>query len=391
MHLDPAGQARARTQIVRDALAEARLGSVEVGPLVPCPDGRAGFRHVVKVGFAMSDTGRIKIGAWGRNNREIVPIPQCVVAAPILRKTMISLAHHTIEFGIEPWDTGRRRGVLRSAVLRASRTTGEVLVTLVAGRRDRVLNDLAEELARSVNAVVGVWLHLNDGVGNAIYQRDDQGVVGVLPLVGKECIEERLNDITYRIGPGDFFQTNPSVAEVLYSRTLDRLNLSEGDAVIDLYSGVGGLALQAAKRTGFALGVEEVDGAVTRARESARLNRLPAEFLQGQVLEVAPELTKRFAGTGPKVIVDPARRGLEDGVIDAILALSPSAIAYVSCNPRSMARDLSVFAARGWRIGMVEPFDMFPHSPHVECVVTLEPPVGAEVPSRRAPKRQLAR
>lgn len=391
MHVDAAGQARARTDLVRDALREARLPNVEVGDLVPCPDGRTGFRHVVKVGFGMSDTGRIKVGAWGRNTREIVPIPQCVVAAPILRKAMISLAHHTIELGIEPYDPVRGRGVLRSAVMRASRTTGEVLVTLVAARRTRQLDELAEELARGVNAVVGVWLHLNDGEGNAIYQRDDQGVVGVLPLVGKESIEETLNDITYRIGPGDFFQTNPSVAEVLYRKTLDRLNLERGDAVIDLYSGVGGIALEAAKRTGFALGVEEIDGAVQRAREAARVNKIPAEFLQGQVLEVAPELTKRFAGTGPKVVVDPARRGLEDGVIDVICALGPSAIAYVSCNPKTMARDLATFAAKGWRIGTVEPFDMFPHSPHVECVAVLEPPIGAEAPVRRAPKRQLAR
>jgi 23S rRNA (uracil1939-C5)-methyltransferase len=390
MHVDPAGQARAWIELVRDALAHAGV-EAEVGDLVPCPDGTVGFRHVVKVGFAISETGRIRVGAWGRNSREIVPIPMCVVAAPILRKTMASLAHHTIELGIEPYDPARGRGVLRSAVLRASRTTGEVLVTLVAARRTRQLDELAEELARGVNAVVGVWLHLNEGEGNAIYQRDDQGVVGVLPLVGKECIEETLDGVVYRIGPGDFFQTNPSTAEVLYRRTLDRLALRDGDAVIDLYSGVGGLALAAARRTGFALGVEEIDGAVQRARESARVNKLRAEFLQGQVLEVAPELVKRFAGTGPKVVVDPARRGLEDGVIDVICSLGPSLIAYVSCNPRSMARDLAVFASRGWRIGTVEPFDMFPHTPHVECVAVLEPPPGAETANRRPPKRQLAR
>ena len=200
MHLDPPGQARARIALVRDALHEVGLGEVEVSPLIPCPDGRVGFRHVVKVGFGSSDTGRIKVGAWGRNSREIVPIPQCVVAAPILRKAMMSLAHHTIELGIEPYQPGRGRGVLRSAVLRASRSTGEVLVTLVAARRTRQLDELAEELARGVNAVVGVWLHLNEGEGNAIYQRDDQGVVGVLPLVGKECVEETLNGMVDGLG-----------------------------------------------------------------------------------------------------------------------------------------------------------------------------------------------
>jgi 23S rRNA (uracil1939-C5)-methyltransferase len=389
MHLDAAGQARAREHLVRVALDEAGLGEVPVGALVPSPGGLAGYRHVIKVGFGRSDTGRIRVGAWGRNTREIVPIPACHAAAPVLRKTMVSLAHHTITLGVEPYERGR--GVLRAAVLRASRTTGEVLVTLVAARRDRQLEELAEELARGVPEISGIWLHLNDGEGNAIFSRDDQGVVGVLPVVGREWIEEKLDGVTYRIGPGDFFQTNPGVAEVLYKDVLDRLELKEGEAVVDLYCGVGGIALQAARRTGFALGIEEVEGAVNRAREAARLNRLTAEFVSGPVLACLPEITPRFAGTGPKVVVDPARRGLEPGVLDALLALGPSRLAYVSCNPKAMGRDLAELAQQGWRIGEVVPYDMFPNTPHVECVAIATPPAGAEAPSRRAPKRQLVR
>jgi 23S rRNA (uracil1939-C5)-methyltransferase len=391
MHLNAAGQAAAREQLVRAALESERLGDVAILPLVPNPSGLEGFRHVVKVGFGRSEMGRIKMGAWGRHSRDLVPIPQCNVAAPVLRKTMVSLAHHTIDLGIDPYDPRTERGSLRSAVLRASRTTGEVLVTIVAARRDRMLSQLAEELARGVNEVVGVWLHLNDGQGNAIYQRDDQGVVGTTPLAGKEAIEERLLDIVYRIGPGDFFQTNPAMAEVLYGRVLDGLELTEGDAVIDLYSGVGGFALPAAKRTGFALGIEEIEGAVQRARESAQHNRVSAEFVHGRVQELVPELARRFKGTGVKMVVDPARRGLDEGVMEAMLALEPSRIAYVSCNPKAMARDLAGFRQAGWRIGPVEPFDMFPHTPHVECTSILEPPEGTIKATRRPPKRQLVR
>lgn len=391
MHINATGQAQAREQLVRAALSAEGLRELEVRPLVPCPAGLEGFRHVVKVGFGYSESGRIKMGSWGRHSRDIVPIPYCHVAAPVLRKTMTSLAHHTIELGVEPYDPRTERGVLRSAVLRASRTTGEVLVTLVAARRDRLLSQLAEELGRGVSEVVGIWLHLNDGQGNAIYQRDDQGVVGTSPMLGKEVIEERLLDIVYRIGPGDFFQTNPAMAEVLYQKVLERLELQEGEAVIDLYSGVGGFALPAARKTGFALGIEEIDGAVQRAREAARLNKIPAEFMEGRVQELVPELVRRFRGTGVKVVVNPARRGLDEGVLEAILALEPSRVAYVSCNPKAMARDLARFREAGWRIGAIEPFDMFPHTPHVECAVVIEPPEGAPVATRRPPRRQLVR
>jgi 23S rRNA (uracil1939-C5)-methyltransferase len=390
MHLDPSGQAGARRWLVHRALAAEGLGDVPVLPLVQSPDGVRDFRHVVKVGFGRSSAGRVKIGAWGRHSRDVVPIPECLVAAPVLRRVMVSLAHHTLMLEIPPFDG--REGVLRSAVLRASRKTGEVLITLVAARKDRALMDLAEEVARGVPEVVGVWLHLNDGEGNAIFGKDEQGVIGVSHLVGKESIEEQLGDTVYRIGPGDFFQTNPALAEVMYRRVLDDLQVGPGDAFVDLYSGVGGFALAAARRAGFSVGVEEVEGAVLRAREAARANRVPAEFLWGPVIEVLPELGQRLQGTRPKVVVDPARRGLEPGVLDAVLALRPAAIGYVSCNPVAMARDLSRLVAEGWSLGPVTPFDMFPHTAHVETFVIARPPAGEEPEaSRRPPVRKLVR
>lgn len=391
MHLDPAGQAGARRWLVHRALAAEGLGDVPVAPLVASPDGTTGFRHVVKVGFGRSATGRVKIGAWGRNNRDVVPIPECHVAAPVLKRVMVSLAHFTLALELPPWDG--REGLLRAAVLRASRTTGEVLVTLVASRKDRALVELAEEIARGVPEIVGVWLHLNGEEGNAIFAKDDQGVVGTLPLVGRDTIEDRLGGVTYRIGPGDFFQTNPSVAEVLYARVLEEMQVGPADAFVDLYSGVGGFALQAAGKAGFSLGVEEVEGAVLRSREAARANRLNAEFLWGPVVEVLPEVGQRLRGTRPKVVVDPARRGLEPGVLDAIEALRPAAVGYVSCNPVAMARDLARWVAKGWTLGPVTPFDMFPHTAHVETFVVARPP-DADVPAedpRRPPVRKLVR
>jgi 23S rRNA (uracil1939-C5)-methyltransferase len=390
MHLDAAGQSGARRWLVHRALANEGLGDVEVRPVVPSPAGSTDFRHVIKVGFGRSAAGRVKIGAWGRHTRDVVPIPECHVAAPVLRRTMVSLAHHTLQLELPPWDG--REGLLRAAVLRASRSTGEVLITLVAARKDKALLDLAEEVARGIPEVVGVWLHLNGEEGNAIFAKDDQGVVGALHLVGRDTIEDRLGAITYRIGPGDFFQTNPAMAEVLYSRVLDELQVGPNDAFVDLYSGVGGFALQAAGRAGFAVGVEEIEGAVLRAREAARANRVPAEFLWGPVAEVLPELGVRLAGTRPKVVVDPARRGLEPGVMDAIEALEPAAVGYVSCNPVAMARDLKRWVAKGWTLGPVTPFDMFPHTAHVETFVVARPPdTGETAGPRRPPVRKLVR
>lgn len=390
MHLDAEGQRLAHQAMVRQALDGEGLSDVTLGAHHGSPDGLEDFRHVVKLGVGYSDNGRIKVGAWGRRNRSIVPIPRCHVASPALRRVMASLAHHIIEMNIRPYEPAEDRGVLRAAVLRSSRTTGEVLVTLVAGRRIRELTELAEAVGQSCGEVVGIWLHLNDEPGNAIYSADDTGRIGVIPLLGKGWIEEKIGDVTYRVGPGDFFQTNPSMAQTLYQRAVERLDPGAEDAVVDLYCGVGGLALQAASRAGYVVGVEEVDGAVTRAREAARQNRLNAEFLSGRVQDVLGDLSRRLAGVRPRVSVNPARRGLEDDVVDQIVALQPSRVAYISCNPRALARDLVRFRAGGMRIGEVELFEMFPNSAHVECLVTLDGPDDGGS-KRRAPRRKVLR
>jgi 23S rRNA (uracil1939-C5)-methyltransferase len=104
-----------------------------------------------------------------------------------------------------------------------------------------------------------------------------------------------------------------------------------------------------------------------------------------------PEVAPRLKGTAPKVVVDPARRGLEPGVLDAVVSLKPAALGYVSCNPTAMARDLAELRKKGWSIGPVEPFDMFPHTSHVECLVVAHPPEGSGGRERRAPQRKLVR
>lgn len=388
MHVNADGQEEGHRGRVHHVFREQGI-DVDIAAYHPAP-ATEDFRHVIKVGFGTTDHGKLRMGAWGRRTREVIAIPKCNVAAPVLRKVMNSLAHHAIELGLQAYDPRSERGTLRSAVLRASSTTGEVLITLVTAKRTRFVNELAEAVAQGCSEVAGVWLHLNRGPGNAIFVRDEQGVVGTIRLAGKEFIEDRLGDTTYRIGPGDFFQTHPAMAATLYERTIARLELDSSDTLLDLYSGVGGIAMAAADQAGFVLGVEEVDGAVQRAREAARANRSSAEFIQGQVLEVLPELTTRFAEVGPKIVVDPARRGLEEGVGEAIRSLKPSRVAYVACGVDALARDVKPFVDAGWTVQPLELFAMFPHTPHVEVLAILEPPEPPKT-TRRAPQRKLVR
>jgi 23S rRNA (uracil1939-C5)-methyltransferase len=388
MHVGPTTQRQARRELVLQALHDEGLDDLEVGAVHPSPDGEDGYRWVAKLGLGYSDEGRIRIGAWGRNTRRIVPIPECNVVSDAVRGAMVTVAHFVVELAVRPYDPERDEGLLRAIVLRGSRAHGEVHVTLVASRRVKVLQDLADEVVASNNKIVGVALHLNDDPGNAIYHRDEDGAVPFLPLAGRMYVDEVLDGVSYRIGPGDFFQTNPGVAEVLYRQTLEALELEQGTPFIDLYCGVGGFAVQAARQTGWALGVEEVEGAARQAREAAKRNKVQAEFLAGQVGQLLPEIGVRLKGSRPVITVNPARRGLEDGVVEQIVALQPRRVAYISCNPKALARDLARFRDAGMQAGPVALYDMFPNTPHVEAVVILEgaPDDGA---SRRAPRRSM--
>ncbi|MCB9743579.1 MAG: 23S rRNA (uracil(1939)-C(5))-methyltransferase RlmD [Alphaproteobacteria bacterium] len=386
MHVDAEGQRAAREGLVRAALAEA---GVEVEAIAPEVGGALGdFRHVVKMAAGVSDQGRPRFGAPGRYIRRIVPIPECTVVTPELRGAMKAMAWAAIDRELHPF-VPERGGTVRWLIARQSRATGEILVTVVATRSPRALREWAEQVARECSDVVGVHVHLNDGPGNAIFAPDGQGLVGTSRLLGADTITERLGQVELRLGPGDFFQTHPVIADRICA---DVVELARGAPAVDLYAGVGGFTLNLAKRSGWALGVEVNAGAVQRAREAARAQNIPAEFIAGEVAEVAPDLAKRLEGRRPVVIVDPARRGLEEGVIEAVHSLDPGRVLYVSCNPQALARDLARFTAEGWRVSELRPYNMFPNTAHVELLAALDPPGGqAPTSRRRGPRRVVVR
>lgn len=390
MHIEPAAQAEARLWLVHEAFARQGLEGHTPDRLVPSPDGDENYRHVVKLAVETSDRGHIRVGARGRHNGRVVPIRGCIVATPELRRLMGMAARSVLDLKLYPWTPDRQGGAIRYLVLRQSRATGERLLTVVAGRRDSRFRRLAEDLTGADPGLVGVHLHFNDTRGNAIFNRSADGGVRTLRLAGVRTIEERLGDLRLRVGPGDFYQVNPSMAERIARDLVAAMADHRDKPVLDLYCGVGGFGLALAREHGWALGIEGVAGAVARARENARLNNLRAEFIAGPVLERLSDAAARLEGRAPVVVVDPARRGLEEGVARALHELAPARLAYLSCNPRALARDLAGFVAHGWQIDGVTAYDMFPQTAHIELMALLSPRVPPKV-VKRPPRRRVVR
>lgn len=391
MHLTPEGQRDARLDILHGHLRDAGISVHAPAELIHLPDGAENYRHVAKLAVDRSDHGRLRVGAIRRGSNHVVAIPDCLVITPGLRAAMRITARAIIDMELGPWSPADDDGPMRHVVLRQSRSTGEILATIVAGWHARNFRELARRMTSAEANIAGVHLHLNNRPGNAIFDHGPDGEApGFLKLAGARSITDELDDLRYEIGPGDFFQANPAMSAKMVADAVAWLEPWRDRPVLDLYCGVGAFTLPLARAHGFALGIEGVGGAVQRAEDNARRNRVPAEFAAGDVGEVLAARREKLVGRGAVVVADPARRGLEPGVVDTVLALEPAAFLLVSCNPAAFARDLQRFIERDWRVVETAAYDLFPQTVHLEAMALLEPPV-APSPSVRSPRRKVVR
>jgi len=391
MHLDDSAQQTARLHIMHRALEGVGLEDLTPDTIFSFDDDALGYRHVAKLAIGRSDRGQLRVGAYRRGTHDIVSIPECPVVTEGIRKAMRVTAHAIMDLELGPWLPDDRDGPMRHVVLRQSRTTGEVLATIIGGWHDRAFNELARRMTSIDANIVGVHLHINSKRGNSIfdYGEDDEGP-GFLKLAGVRTIQEDLHGLQMNIGPGDFFQANPAMGAKLVADALDWLEPWRDRPVVDLYSGVGAFTVPLAQAHGWALGIEAVEGATRRADDNARRNHVGAEFVAGKVEEVFEDNAERLKGRGAVVVADPARKGLEDGVLDAVFGIEPAAVLMVSCNPVAMARDLRAAVKQGWKVDRIAAYEMFPQTVHLEAMALLLPPT-APVPSVRAPRRTVVR
>jgi 23S rRNA (uracil1939-C5)-methyltransferase len=191
-------------------------------------------------------------------------------------------------------------------------------------------------------------------------------------LRGREAIEDELAGLTFRISPTAFFQTNTEMAEHLYAAAGELAGLRGGERLFDLFSGIGTIGLAMSLRAREVWGIEEIEAAVADAIENARLNAIDnARFFAGDVRTALRPLVER-AGKPDVVVVDPPRAGLSQKVVRRVLECEPKRVVYVSCNPTTLAPNARQIVDAGYRLATVRPVDMFPQTPHIECVALLE-------------------
>jgi 23S rRNA (uracil1939-C5)-methyltransferase len=361
-HLDVGAQLAWKRERLRRALAtHAALAGVAVGDAVPSPRA-LGYRNRSKLVCA-AEGGRVALGAFAPRSHDVVDLSGCRVAEAPLEALAASLRVLLADGGVTPYDERTFAGTLRHVVLRANHA-GEVLVVLVVARPDAPgVAALARRLRDEHPEVVGVVENVNRTRGNVIYGDDDR------VLEGAGALEERVGDVRLRLSPRAFFQANRDVAALAYAAIARHVAPRAGERVVDAYCGVGGIALTLARAgAGDVLGIEEHAAAIADATASAALNAVSgARFVAGDV-----GVRLRDVPRADVVVLNPPRKGCSPAALVEVARLRPRVVAYLSCDPDTLARDLAALCERGYRVREITPFDMLPHTPHVEALAIAE-------------------
>jgi 23S rRNA (uracil1939-C5)-methyltransferase len=259
------------------------------------------------------------------------------------------------------YDRRTGEGLLRNLVVREGRRTGQIQIRLVAGEGEID----HEGLIAAAQPCDGLLLTRTAGVAETTQGGDTE------LMAGGDRLEEEIGGMRVRISPQAFFQTNTEMAEQLYEVAIEFARLSGHERVFDLYSGIGTIALMLAPRAAEVWGLEIVEEAVADAIANARLNEIVnARFFAGDVRLALRELVAE-AGRPDVLLVDPPRAGLSQKIVRRMIEASPRRIVYVSCNPTTLAPNAAQLVEAGYRLVRVRPVDMFPQTPHIECVAEL--------------------
>ena len=270
------------------------------------------------------------------------------------------------QYKIMPYDEDKRTGMIRHIMGRVGVQTGEVMVCLVTAQ-DTVphLKELVKMLKAAIPGIKSVVQNVNKRSTNVILGEKTK------LIAGEPAIKDKIGTLKFNISAQSFFQVNSEQAEKLYNTALKFAELKGTETVVDLYCGTGTITLFMAQKAKQALGIEIVPSSIRDARKNAAVNHITnADFLLGDAAVEMPKLAAE--GLRPDVVIlDPPRAGCEERVLEAIVKVKPLRVVYVSCNPATLARDLSYLHEHGFSIDKVQPCDMFSRTHHVETVVLL--------------------
>jgi 23S rRNA (uracil1939-C5)-methyltransferase len=333
--------------------------------ILPIIGSRApfGYRNQAKLVLRRTRAA-VLAGLYVPGSHRVVDARACAVHHPSINRVVAATVALLDRGAASIYDERSRRGALRYLVVRHSVWQRQTQIVFVAAEQPPGLGALVRALRRRCRGVASVVLNLNASPGNVIFGPR------WIALGGADAIVERMGGLRLQARAGSFIQANPWIAGRLY-RTIERwVGGSGSESAVDLYAGIGAIALTLAPRMRRVYAIEESEIAAGDARSNARRNGIGnLRVLARPVEQALPELRRGLGAEGADVVtMNPPRSGVSAEALAEVVALHPRAVAYLSCDLTSLARDLARLAAHGYRTVRVQPADMLPQTEHVECL-----------------------
>ncbi|MFV0420008.1 MAG: 23S rRNA (uracil(1939)-C(5))-methyltransferase RlmD [Dysgonomonas sp.] len=297
---------------------------------------------------------------------KVLDINKCWLQDDISNQIRNFIRDYCYEKDYTFFDLRNRGGLMRNMIVRTS-TTGELMLIVIFYENDRKKREeLLNAIGKEFPEITSLLYIINEKANDTITDQT------VLTWKGNDFIFEEMEGLKFKIGPKSFYQTNSEQAYNLYKIARDFAGLTGNELVYDLYTGTGTIANFVARQAKKVVGIEYVEDAIEDAKFNSKNNKIKNTlFYAGDMKDILTQDFINEHGKPDVIITDPPRAGMHDDVINSILFAEPERIVYVSCNPATQARDLSLLDER-YKVTKVQPVDMFPHTHHVENVVLLE-------------------
>ena len=310
--------------------------------------------------------GKVISGIYEEGSHRVVPVDACLIEDEKADEIIVTIREMLQSFKLPVYDEDTGRGLFRHVLIRVGKTSGQIMVVLV----------MASPVFPSKNNFIRVLRQKHPEITTIVQNINNQDTSMVLGtrekvLFGKGYITDTLCGKTFRISSRSFYQINPVQTEKLYQKAIHLASLTGKERIVDAYCGIGTIGLIASDRVKQVIGIELNEDAIRDAMKNAKANGAEnVEFY----CDDAGDFMREMAAGGEKVDVvfmDPPRSGSNEVFLASVVRLAPKRVVYISCNPETMARDLSYLTEHGYRAINAWPFDMFPHTCHCETVCLL--------------------
>ncbi|MBQ0144457.1 MAG: 23S rRNA (uracil(1939)-C(5))-methyltransferase RlmD [Bacteroidales bacterium] len=372
-------QLEAKRQQVEDQLV--RIGHLQVPEIRPTlpSDNIQFYRNKLEFTFSsrrwllrdedpetVAPEDRVGLGFHvGKFFDKVLDIKKCYLQKDPSNEIRLFIKDYSVKNGLEFYDIRQNAGFIRNMFIRTT-DTGDLMVIVCFACEDKEKREgLLSAIAEAFPQITSLYYIINSKLNDSIGDQD------CILYKGEPIIREKMEDLTFRIGPKSFYQTNSAQALKLYTVARELADLTGNEVVYDLYTGTGTIAQFVSKKASKVIGIEYVPEAIEDAKKNAEGNGITnCEFFAGDMKDVLSADFIKKHGQPDVIILDPPRAGIHPDVAKVIMDAAPGRMVYVSCNPASQARDLAIFSEK-YEITAVQPVDMFPHTQHVENVCAL--------------------